>query len=173
MKFPCLKKTYFKAHRSVETWKCSSFGYTILSIYCFKTILHQEFLSLRSGHFENICSNGSTGRSDFYLRPGINQPVWSYMEQLPVCCPDPRVHSVVGWFSLLPHSPTYYFIYYFNICQIPSGALCHQITGMDYPGISSQITFKGTSGATFLGPRDLSDEKRNPRTRSNYRLYKY
>lgn len=26
------------------------------------------------------------------------------MEQLPICCPDPRVHSVIGWFSLLPHS---------------------------------------------------------------------
>lgn len=43
MKFLCLKKTYFKAHTSVETWKCFFFGYTVLSIYCFKAILHQDF----------------------------------------------------------------------------------------------------------------------------------
>lgn len=64
-----LKQKYFKAYRSVENSRCYLYGYTVLNTYCLKLSYIRNMLPLRSGHFENIFSNGSMGGAIFYLRP--------------------------------------------------------------------------------------------------------
>lgn len=59
-----------------------------------------------------------------------------------ICCPDLSIHSVVGWFSLLPHiiHIVCCFTYNFNIFQrLDVRPFCHCTTGMGTCTISYQF----------------------------------